>query len=258
LLLSEIRKQNPHLVSELDIKRGELAAATHDEIQNWEKEQEIDNDGKILKVKRRRASGTNERLCAEKTINYMDLVNEETGMQIFTLPDKDIIHKAHLLTIPVWNNDKKTVTQADFDKAGIVAQAVGLADLNTIFMGNVKDVLYDATALFIEDNMDFAQKFYNPHEPVSLDEQKMFRNRILDWYNIEQPAYYNGRKLQFEEDLESMHPDAQLAVLRVSSNFDTNVHGFLKFTQNASTKNYSELLEEMHKIISISKTKLIT
>lgn len=178
-----------------------VAAAFHDTVQVGDKTETSWGDPQkgLKAVTRKRFTGDNEAASAEFAREYMIKANTVAGHDVFTPEDRDTVTSAIMLTVPKgWNG--KTVFHPEFGKAGLIAQAVQLADLGGSGMNGAKMALYEALTLFPEENLDFradADRLIgasrrNPVN-VSSDVLDMYKNRLISWIQRQQ-AFVLGRQ----------------------------------------------------------------
>ncbi len=258
-ILTAINKVNPDLVSIRDIQLGRLIAANHDTVQAWE-EKQVPDPNKVEKIKRlrQRKIRENEKASAEGTITYMKKVNADQGEEIFTQQDMNTADEAIMLTVPNFDVQKGTVTHPGFGKKSIIAQALALSDLAHAGRENLEDTKHAAAAILVEENLDIADLNEVNIQSMSPEDQEWYKDRIIRALKFE-PRFIEGRKAQTAEDIASMHPDAQKALVGFFPNFDSNADGMRKFADAENAKTLPELLKDIQNILNppINETEAI-
>lgn len=249
-IATAIHRINPSLITEKDIMLIKLFAAHHDRVQNGKLKQIPDpnNDGKVM-LKFIRDTVANEKTSAVELIEYMNMVNGREREEIFTKEDKEEADETMMLTVPNFDVEKGTVTQPEFGKRRIKAQIVALADLANSGVGKLEDTKHDIAALLIEENPDIAALTEESTQIMSPDFQDWFKRRIIEALKSQQ-RFILGRKAQTAEDIATMHPDAQTALVGFFPNFDANAQGIEKLVEEKSEKTLSELMIDIHNILN--------
>lgn len=180
---------------------AKVAADFHDTVQNWDRVTTLwpDERGHLTAVNRKRFTGVNEEMSAAFARRYMVRANKVAGHDVFVQDDMRVVTDAIMLTVPKgWNG--KTVFNPGFGTAGLIAQAVQLADLGGGGMNGPQMALYEALTLFPEENMDFRADAdtilgASRRSPVTISSEQlgMYKARLVNWIQRQQ-VFVEGRK----------------------------------------------------------------
>lgn len=250
-ILQAIHQIDGNLVSQRDILLGKFAAAWHDVIQLSTMEKV---EGHVQK--RERAIGESEKRSADLAEKYMRDANAQVG-NIFTQHDMQVVREAILLTIPTFERD--TVTHPEFGKYenNLIAQALTLADLGGPGMEGFATAKWESDALFVELNPDFAvyKKAYNSdHErrfasTQETEVEKEFTRRMIIW--LKSQVVFNHSQYEIvKEEIATMKPHIQAAVLQLFSNYPDVFEGMNKFLALRKQINFFDWLDELNKTLA--------
>ena len=239
-ILKAINEVAPELVTKRDIALGMLAAAWHDEDQDWQSKTEKDAEGREIR-KRERQLGINEAKSGNKLVKYMLATNEQMNDEIFTPGNMQAGQVAIALTEPKFVNG--TVIHPDFDKRSdnLVAQAVVLADIGG-GMEPFPTTKWETDAIFLEDEIDIADcVFKNP--ALEPEDEEWYRARVLARL-VGQSNFYEGRKKRiFEHDIPSMamDPHVQKVVKDLFKYFPTTLSEIKKLHKKRTDMSFAQL-----------------
>ena len=215
-ILEAIKRAEPESVSHHDVKLGQVIAAYHDIVQNWEPDTKA--DGRIV---RKRAVGNNEEDSFAELKARMEEQNKKSGV-IFSDRDFEIAKEAMIATVPGWDVSASTVVQPHLlEQPSMVALAIALADIGSA--GWDSDAyLKDGDAIFCEENLDILDDIEN-QEQVSDEKKQNYVGRMLNWAKL-QVAFAQGRKSLLEKELKSLLSDeAKEKVRALFSHFDESI-----------------------------------
>ncbi len=253
-ILRAIQQVNPgtDLVTDKDIALGKLAAAWHDTVQQWQSNSDVDAQGNEI-VKRKRPFGENEKASVKLVEAYMRTINKEAGKTIFSERDIQVVREAILLTVPNFDKTLGTVTQPDFAKykGNLVAQAVALADLGGGGMEGFSTARWEANALFVEENLDFAayrrayrQAQEGKETARDPQQEQRFHKRMIDWVEA-QIRFNQGRQRQLQQEIASMDPRAQESVKQLFVKYDEAVAGLQSFVTQLRTMDFPTWMADL-------------
>ena len=158
--------------SEDEFHLGLLAAAFHDTVQNWAPL--TTPDGRVL---RKGFTGHNEADSAAEAVAWMCRAG------VFREEHYDLVSRAILATIPVWDALHQTVSQPQLTHAApLVVRAVALADLGIAGMDGLP-FLETGDQLFREENLDIDAALRRCSTRADLSEVVLegYKARMLTW-----------------------------------------------------------------------------
>lgn len=241
LILSAVRKIEPDLVTKHLIQIGLLAAGRHDDVQEWVEEKIP--EGKHIKLFRRRLFGHNERASIGEAVAFMNMVNKEAGVEIFSWNDKVLVTEAINVTIPSFDPKMHTVVQPNLsEKTSIVARAVALADLGAAGLDGHKSFLYDGDAIFREENMDVFDASRS-RVAVSRQDKEYFRDRMIKWSGS-QPKFAEGRRNMLRLELEGLSPRVKACIWSLFNKFSESIRMSKIVAAKRSKMTFENLLYE--------------
>ncbi|EKD43978.1 MAG: hypothetical protein ACD_72C00048G0001 [uncultured bacterium] len=214
--MEAIQSADPALVSRHDVKLGQIIAAYHDIVQNWEPETKA--DGRVV---RKRAVVKNEEDSFLALKERMDEHNKKSG-EIFSARDLETAREAMMATVPGWDMKSSTVIQPNLaEQPSLVALAVALADIGAAGF-DTQAYLKDGDAIFREENLDILDDLQNLGQ-VSEAKKEDYVGRMINWNKV-QVVFAKGRKSLLEKELASLPSDETKEKVRVLfSHFDESI-----------------------------------
>ena len=223
-------------LSERLMKMGELSAAWHDTVQEYEVESVADSS--FTKKMRKRFADKNERKSAEEAVEYMRTMNGA-----FSDEDEQVVRQAIEVTIPQFSPEIGTVVQPNLaSESGIVARAVALADMGAAGMDGPEQFSQEGNAIFREDNVDIAEALQHA-ETLSENEKDFFRVRMLGWSEI-QERFAGGRKAHLDAELKGLSEEEQTAVKTLFVKFDESIEAARERTERRRAMSFEELARD--------------
>ena len=237
-----LQESNPEIVQKRDVNLAKLAASFHDVVQKWEAAQT--KDGEFTKTVRRRFIGANETASSQEVVEFMEEVNKEKSLEIFSIEDKQRLIEAIDATVPGFSVEKGTVIQPNMkESSGIIAKALALADIGTAGMEGSEAFLPEGDALFREENLDIAQALRENHE-LSETQKEYFRKRMLLWTKF-QANFALGRKNLLETELLGLSENAQIKLKELFNKFDSSIEASRERALRRENMSFEELLSDM-------------
>lgn len=241
-LASVIHEADLTFFPERNIKIAEFAGSYHDTVQKWVENRVKEDD--FEKVMRRRLSGDNEKASAKEAVDFMQKVNEESGMEIFLDDEKFSVHEAIMATVPGFDPEKGTVIQPSLTpESGVITKVVALADLGAAGMDGPRKFLPEGDALFREENLDILDALKHP-EAINDEEKEYYRNRMLGWTKF-QPKFAGGRQALLEKELEGISEPAKKAVRKLFDKFDASIKTAEERAKRRIKMTFEELAADM-------------
>jgi hypothetical protein len=243
MILEAIKEACPELVDETTVEDGEIAAAFHDIIQEWEAESILSGSGQSLvcKIIRKRESGKNELASVQTALNFLDRLEEETGKKLFSTKSRTHIQEAILATIPSFKDG--TVIQKNVtERSSPVARSLALADIGAAGMDGAEAFNTAGDALFREDNIDIARAIAGKGL-LSESTQTSFANRMKSWTH-DQIAFAEGRKRLFESEIAPLPKPAQDAVRAIFNKFDETIKSAKVYSEKRARMSFKELITD--------------
>lgn len=242
LILSAVWEIEPKLVSKRHLQIGLLAAGFHDEVQEWVEEKI--SEGRHIKLFRRRLFGINERASIGDLVGYMNRVNKEAKVEIFSWDDKVLGTESINVTIPSFDPKMSTIVQPNLlQTTSLVARALALADLGAAGLDGQKSFLYDGDAIFREENMDV---FDASRSKVSIarEDKEYYRERMIKWSEF-QPKFAEGRRNMLRFELEGLPPKIKACVWSLFSKFPESIRMAKIVAAKRSKMSFENLLKDM-------------
>ena len=240
-ILETIKEVCPELVDKTAVEDGEIAAAFHDIVQEWEAETILSGNGNGLdfKIIRKRESGKNELASVRIALNFLDRLEEETGGKLFSAKSREHITEAILATVPSFEDG--TVVQKNItEQSSPVARALALADIGAAGMDGPEAFNTAGDALFREDNIDIT-KAVAERELLSERTKTYFASRMKNW-TLDQIAFAEGRKKLFEIEIAPLPKPAQDAVRAVFSKFEKTIESAKAYAEKRAPMSFKELI----------------
>jgi len=221
---------------------GELTAAWHDVVQNFNTEEET--IGLFTKKMRKRSVVENEETSAEEACDYLDALSKENGNAIlFSDTDREVVRRGIHVTIPDFHPEQGTVIQPNLThESDLVARAVALADIGAAGMDGPDIFGQEGDALFREENIDISDALRN-QEYMSPSRKEFFRGRMIEW-SEGQEQFAAGRKALFDAELQGLSKEEQEAVRPLFSKFDESIQGMREKTERRKEMPFDELVRD--------------
>ena len=207
-------------------------------------EEKTIQDGQLVKTVRSHFEGENEKLSANLAIEFMAEANQESGKEIFSQGDKEIVREAIEATTPAFDPERKTVIQPKLnERSSVVAKAVGLAALGTAGMVGPDAIVFGGNALFREENLDIARISKNP-DKVPPHLCQYYRQRMINWSNFE-IDFVKGLKALLPEKLVGLPVSSHQQLLLLFDKFDSSIEMVERKAQEREQMSFGELLVDM-------------
>lgn len=238
LILATIREADPSSVSERDYLLGQLAAAFHDTVQDFDLV--TTPDGRTMM---KRATGVNEERSAREAENFMLLANTSAGTEIFTYKDIEAVCGAIMTTVPSWNPEHKTVVQSGLtSESTVVARAVALADIGIAGL-DPQNAVEEGDRVFMEENVDIITALGNLS---SLTEQQKdsFRVRMAVWSDA-QVEYFKGRQSMFEAEIDGLSEPAKQALRVLFGGFAESIRRQSVVANTRRSMSFEDIARDM-------------
>lgn len=225
LILKEIQKSAPDLVSDRDIDLAVFLMPRHDQDQDY-KVVHKERSGRMTKI-RERTFPQNETNTTTRIEEEMRRINTEHQEEVFTRNDFVVAKQATMLTVPDFRNG--TVVQPGFAglKDVLVAQVEGLADIG----GGMKgfDVArWETFAVFLEDEIDMGEIILDGvlnGKNLTKEDQAWAKTRTIDRLR-EGVVFQEEQAKQREKDIKSMKDErVQEVVGKLFGYYSENIKG---------------------------------
>lgn len=252
IILEAIRTAAPEMVSERTIALGQLAAAWHDTVQEFQPVTEKTSDGRTKLVRKRVVpgkieQGDNERASAEELLAYMDLPENR---ELFTDQDRELVRAAIMHTVPTFAGG--TVVQPITPESSVIARAVALADLGGAGMAGFEEYRHEGDALFREENIDITDAL-TKGVPLTPEDETFYKERMLAWSAFQEP-FAKGRKARFEKEVEGLPKEAADAVGAHFTKFDDTIDKIRKLHEERLEMAFPELARSMGYFVPDART----
>ncbi len=206
LIMATARAVDPQISEEDQLAVG-IGTLFHDVIQEWSLASVQDIQGRWM-IKRQRATGINEQKSASVAEAFLKEHVEAQGL-LDSRHSQDIT-AGILLTTPSWSKQYNTVVQAGFAEAPFIAQVIALADMSGVAIHGKEIAVYEAAALFLEENLDVAwykealsgTRRTGSQRDMTLE--AFFHERLLEWLDS-QILFIEGRQELFYSEIDSLH-----------------------------------------------------
>lgn len=218
---------------------GELGAAFHDTVQEWEAKPNPDGS-----ISRKRFHKQNEETSVREAQSYMDEVNKNEGRIVFGEDHKKMVEDGILATIATgWDKEHSTVAQPNLkEESPLLAKALALADIGGAGMDGPAQYIYEGSALFREENLDILSAMQKP-EKLTDEQKENFRKRMLAWSKF-QPKFAEGRKARFEMEIAGLPPAAQEKIRQIFNKFDASIRAAQDKASQRESMNFEELARD--------------
>lgn len=244
-ILTAIRQKEPTLVSSRDAELASFAAAFHDVAQPWYLETSIVL-GQTM-IARKKIPGLPEKNSIDLAFDFMQMINDRNGY-IFAPGDFAVVQEAIEATIPSFDRETKTVVQPRIGgSSSLIAQAVALADLGACGMDGGLSLVNDTNTLFVEDNLDFAEKLHLRNFKEAS--QPVFRQRYLEWFE-KQLNFARGRKANFIREISFLPHSTHIGVRELFTKFDESIFNAGKALLGAQGRPFLEIVSQISNTIA--------
>ncbi|MHB8913833.1 MAG: hypothetical protein ACYC4I_02375 [Minisyncoccota bacterium] len=216
-------------------KLGELAAAWHDTVQEYEVVPVA--DGVFTKKILKRFVIKNEHKSAEEAVEFM-----RSARGAFSDEDEELVRSAIEVTIPDFSPEKGVMQPNLTSESTLVARAVALADLGAAGMDGPEHFLPEGDAIFREDNVDISEALHHP-EDLSDEQKAFFKSRMIGW-SEGQEKFAITRKANLDAELEGLSEEEQVAVKNLFNTFDESIEGARAQTERRKEMSFEDLARD--------------
>ncbi len=242
LILNSIREVLPSAVSDRDMQIAILAASFHDVVQKWQEKVVVEDEKS--KVMRQRLVGENEHLSIDEALVFMNKVNQESGLKIFTEEDISKLTEAILATIPEFSSEHKTVIQPNLNKLSrIITFALAFSDLGTAGIDGPIAFSKEGDALFREENLDILNTLDSFDALTDMQQQYFFR-RMITW-NENQITFAEGRFNYFMQELDLLPDSLRSKMENLFDKFNLSIKNAKDNLSRRSAMSCRELMLDM-------------
>lgn len=254
-----------HIGNNREVMLGEVGAAFHDVVQDFEEERKEENynSTKFIKIRRKRKVGSeaggNEYESAEVAIKFL-----HEKLADFSDDDASTIREQILVTVPEFRQNEGVVQVNLNEQSSVTARALAMADLGTSGM-EPENFVVDSDKLFREDNIDIMRAIGAMNEGgwISDEQQAYFKSRMLAWCKI-QIDFPEERKNKINKELDAIlefkiDPQRkEVFIQRVFPGFDNAKNNMQKAYNTRKEMNFLTLASIMgYKVHSQPKIKIV-
>lgn len=248
LILLTVMSAERSAVSHRALLLGQLAAAFHDTVQDFDVVTTPDGE-----VRMQRHTGVNEEKSAQEAERFMVTANLAAGTDVFTTEDMYTVRSAILTTIPSWSAEYHTAIQPHLTpESSVVARALALADLGVVGL-DPQSAVAEGDRVFQEENLDVYAALTSG-DVITEPQKERFRVRMVTWAE-QQVQYFEGRYRLFEDEIADFPHAAKHALRHLFSGFTESIRRQTVVAEVRSTLSFEAIAHDMGYVVEKPTTQ---